>query len=250
MHRGDTEKSDVFGKAELINQQFVSVFQPKRLTDVLPSPPEDTPRLDTVSCSVEDVFSCLAHTRPKVATGPDDISSMMLRSTAHIIAPPLTCIFNQSLQQGVFPTCWKSSNITPIYKSGDPSDVSNYRPISLLSLISKSLERLVHNKIMEHLVSNKLLSSIQFGFRPEASTTEAVLSVTRECHQALEHGNSAACVFFDVSKAFDSLAHDLILESLARVGLFAGACLLGYDHICQIGLSVWSCMDQPLKRPR
>ena len=157
--------------------------------------------------------------RPNVATGPNEISSVMLRQTAHTISPYLTTTFNQSLSQGKFPTSWKTSNITPIFKTGDPASATNYRPISLLSLISKSLERQVHNAILDHLIANHLLSDNQFGFRPRASTQEAVLSVTTAWHLALERGNCVACVFFDISKAFDSLPHHLILQSLARVGI-------------------------------
>ncbi len=95
----------------------------------------------------------------------------------------------------------------------------NYRPISLLSLVSKILERQVHHVIQQHLLEHDLLLDVQFGFRPGASTQEAILAATKDWHWSLEKSESVACVFFDLSKAFDSLPHPLILDSLVRVGI-------------------------------
>ena len=165
------------------------------------------------------MFHALATTRSDVAPGPDGITGVMLRGTAVSIAPHITTIFNASLRLGKVPTVWKNSNITPIFKSGDSSLVSNYRPISLLSPFSKCLERQVFNKILHHVLEYGLLSDSQFAFRPGASTQEAVLASIRDWHWSLEKGESVACVFFDLSKAFDSLPHSLILDSLHRVGV-------------------------------
>ena len=83
----------------------------------------------------------------------------------------------------------------------------------------KVLERQVHNGLMQHLLSNDLLSDRQFGFRPGCSTMEAILACTGDWHDVMERGGSVACVFFDLSKAFDTPAHSLVLSSLARVGV-------------------------------
>ena len=94
-----------------------------------------------------------------------------------------------------------------------------YRPISLLSLISKVLERVVHTRMSKFLFSNKLLSNCQFGFRPRSSTQEALLSVTNDWHKLLEKHHQVATVFFDVKKAFDSVPHSQILSSLQTLGI-------------------------------
>ena len=99
----------------------------------------------------------------------------MLRNTASSISTFLTALFNKSLSIGVVPSEWKSSNITPIFKGGNACLVTNYRPISL---ISKVLERIVHNNLMHYLLSNSILSPLQFGFRPGSSTQEALLYAT------------------------------------------------------------------------
>ena len=232
LYLGNSSSNDAVGKAELLNQHFVSVFNQKTSSSLdLPEPPIGVPRLSNITCSPEEVHYSLATLRHNVATGPDEISSVMLRQTASVISPFLAGTFNQSLSQGKFPVGWKAGNVTPVFKSGDPSNAANYRPITLLSLISKSLERLVHNAIMDHLLKNNLLSDKQFGFRPGASTQEAVLQVTRACHLAMELGNSTGCVFFDISKAFDTLPHHLVLLSLVKVGISGSLLLWLQDYL-------------------
>ena len=157
--------------------------------------------------------------KENVASGPDGISSVVLRNCAPSIHCHLCSLFNLSLSQGKVPDDWKNSNVTPIFKSGDESLAQNYRPISLLSLSSKVLKRLVHVYLTEHVMENNLLSRKQFGFRSGSSTQEAILSATRNWHDCLEEGASVVCVFLDLSKAFDSLPHSLVLESLQRVGV-------------------------------
>ena len=149
----------------------------------------------------------------KTASGPDGISSRMLRSTAYAISSPLTNIFNLSSSIDQIPDNWKTSNIVPVYKSGNPKLVSNYRPISLLSLPSKLLERIVHTRLMQHLLLNNLLSSAQFGFSPHSSTQEALISATTAWHQFLDKRLSVGAVFFDLSKAFDHVPHSSLISA-------------------------------------
>jgi len=111
------------------------------------------------------VHNLLSTYKLRTASGPDGISSIMLRNTSSSIVPSLSSLFNLSLRSGCVPSDWISSNVIPVHKSGNQSLVSNYRPISLLSLVSKVLERIVHNRLSHHLSSNSLLSGDQFGFQ-------------------------------------------------------------------------------------
>ncbi len=97
---------------------------------------------------------CVYRTKMKTASGPDGISSHMLRKTSSSIHNFFSYLFNKSIETGVFPEEWKTSNVTTIFKAGDPKLASNYRPISLLSLLSKVLERIVHNEVVEYLTFN------------------------------------------------------------------------------------------------
>ena len=134
------------------------------------------PKLDSISCSAEDNYHLLTTMKIKTACGADGMSSTMLRNTASSISPFLCKLFNNSLSTGLVPSDWKVSNIVPIPKGADAAQCINYRPISLLPLVSKILERIVHSHLLHFLLKHKRLSSLQFGFRPKSSTQEALLS--------------------------------------------------------------------------
>ena len=136
----------------------------------------------------------------------------MLRNTWHSISPSLCRLFNRSLSTGHFPSDWKLSNVTPVNKSGDKRSVSNYCPISLLSIPSKLLERIVHRKLLRHLLDNSILSPRQFGFRLGSSTQEALLTATHDWHRSLDRGLSTAALFLDLSNAFDRVPHNRLLS--------------------------------------
>ena len=131
---------------------LLKLSQPKVSLDLSPS---------AVPVRMSGSYSLPCH---QTASGPNGISSQILKISASSVAPQLSALFNLSLSSGSVPTDWKLSNITPVYKAGDPSLVSNYRPISLLSLPSKILERIVHNKLLDYLLSNSLRSRSQIGF--------------------------------------------------------------------------------------
>ena len=157
--------------------------------------------------------------KSKSTSGPDGISTLMLNGCSSSISPYLSSLFNQSLSVRVVPTDWKLSNVTPVYKAGDPKLSNNYRPISLLSIPSKILERIAQNKLLQYLLENNLLSPSQFGFRPQSSTQEALVTAVNDWHQNLDNGLETASIFFDLSKAFDVLPHSAILQALANVGV-------------------------------
>ena len=143
----------------------------------------------------------------------------MLRNTASSISNALTAIFNLSLAQQKVPIAWKFSKINPIPKAKDISNCSNYRPISLLSLPSKILERIIHHHVSKFLSKHKLLSNIQFGFRPQSSTQEALLKVTDTWQNMLVNHSKIAAVFLDVKKAFDSMPHSHLIKARHSIGI-------------------------------
>ena len=206
-------------KANMLNSYFTPNFSTcSNLPSTTPSPTA-IPTLSDISCSNAEVYQLLKSLKIKTASGPDDISNRMLRGYASTISSYLSTLFNLSLSTGIVPTAWKTSNITPVYKDGDPKLVSNYCPISLLSIPSKLLERIIRNKLMNDLLSNSIISRQQFGFRPQSLTQEALLAATNDWDQYLDSNLSVGCVAFDLSKAFDSLPHPAILSNLSRVGI-------------------------------
>ena len=144
-------------KANIFNQFFKFCFTCSTMplcadtTQPQPQTSRSGPLLSNISCSQEEVLDLLSRYKLKTAAGPDGVSSRILRETARSVSSSLTELFNLSLKKAKVPDQWKISNMTPIFKSGGPSSALNYHPISLLPLISKILERIIHSRLMNYL---------------------------------------------------------------------------------------------------
>ena len=143
----------------------------------------------------------------------------MLRQTALSITPCLTKLFNLSLATGSFPSEWKCARITSIFKSSDSSLPENYRPISILPIVSKLLEQHIHSLVSKHLADNFPISRFQSGFMPLRSAISARCSLSHEWSMELDNGNEVCSVFFDLRKAFDSVPHIHLLDKVATLNL-------------------------------
>ena len=143
----------------------------------------------------------------------------MLKQTAACITPSVTLLFNQSLREGKIPSDWKSSHVVPIPKVSPAKSPDHYRPISLLSILSKVLERHMFILIADHLDTVRPLSDCQWGFRAGRSTVSALLSTTTNWFSILEDGSEICAIFFDYRKAFDSVPHRPLLNKLSTLKL-------------------------------
>ena len=128
-------------------------------------------------------------------------------------------MFNKSIELGELPQEWKVSAVNPIPKGKEKDKPGNYRPISLLSILSKVLERHIHKLILKHLNAVAPLAAQQWGFRPGRSTVSALLDATYNWLQAIDNGKEVCAIFFDLKKAFDSVPHRSLLEKLRSTGL-------------------------------
>ena len=143
----------------------------------------------------------------------------MLREAAPAISASLTKLFNLSIQNGQLPDDWKIGNITPVHKKGKKELVENYRPISLTSLVVKTLERLIYNRVFAFVDSNNLLSNQQYGFRPVYSCTSQLILLFHTWDKNLDERSSTDVIFLDFEKAFDSVPHDRLLLKLNQYGI-------------------------------
>ena len=166
-----------------------------------------------------EVLYLLKSLNVRKASGPDGVSTYMLKATAESIAPSLAKVFSLSLLSGKFPSLWKSARVVPIHKSGSKSDASNYRPKSLLSVVSKLLEKYVYSLLWEHLVNHAPLSECQWGFQAGKSTVALLLAATHDWQKVIDQGGSVMSVFFDIQKAFDSVPHQRLLKRLVELNL-------------------------------
>ena len=209
-------------KANVLNSFFSSCFNsstpPLSASTTPPPPPSSLP--PGLLCSTDDVLHLILNSPLNTASGPDDISAQMLHNTALSIALPLSLIFNSSISSCSFPKDWKNAFIVPVPKStSNPPSPNNFRPISLLPIVSKIFERHVFNFLYDFCLSNNLLSNSQYGFRPGFSTETALISVVNSWFSALDSHKSVCAVFFDLSKAFDSVPHKPLLDTLSSLNI-------------------------------
>ena len=166
-----------------------------------------------------EVRKMLKELKPRKATGIDGIPSRLLKDGADALASPLSAIFNLSIQQNVIPAEWKKAKVTPLHKSGAKDNPQNYRPISVLPVVSKVLERLIHKQLASYFDEHGLLCISQSGFRRKHSTETAVTYFADEILMNMDKGEVTGCVFIDLAKAFDTVDHDILISKLKNYGV-------------------------------
>ena len=173
--------------------------------------------------TVEELKSIAKGFKDGKAPGADNIPISIVKKTLDLISDPLLSIINLSLSSGVFPDRLKISKIIPIFKSDNASLAQNYRPISILPAFSKIFERAVYNRIFQFLVDNDILFKHQFGFRPGHSTSHALVNFVNKVANAVDCQKYVAGIFLDLSKAFDTLNHEILLSKLEAYGINGSA---------------------------
>jgi hypothetical protein len=178
--------------------------------------------VDSLFCdpvTIKELNQLIKDLRISKSPGPDEIGPKLVKSIAPMILEPLVHIYNLSFLSGVVPDKLKVAKIVPVFKKGDPSIPGNYRPISLLSVFDKLLEKLMYSRLYKHLSRNNVLYDFQFGFRKNHSTALALLEVTDSIYQNLDEGNSCCGIYLDLQKAFDTVNHDILLSKLYNYGV-------------------------------
>ena len=163
---------------------------------------------------VQEIRDAIAKTKTSKSFGSDSISCYFLKLALPFIENSLACLFNTSLETSQFPDSWKLARVTPIFKEGDKAEKSNYRPISVLPIISRLFEKLVANQLYQHMHDNGYFSSEQSGFLRLHSTVTCLLKNTDNWYNGLDLGKLVGLVFIDLKKAFDTVDHGILCKKL------------------------------------
>ena len=168
---------------------------------------------------IEDVWHQLTTLDPGKSEGPDGCHPHVLHEVKEGVVTPLYLIFKKSLEDGVLPHPWKDALVTALHKKGDKRLPSNYRPVSLTSIICKMLERIIKDHLLQYFIRNKFITSIQHGFRPDPSCETQLIHVLDDWTSALELGHQVDVIYLDLQKAFDKICNARLLSKLKSYGI-------------------------------
>jgi hypothetical protein len=222
---GDKIETDTKFIANRFNQYFTNIGNDlaSKIPSVDRNPLSYIPNLIQDSIFIQNVQSseverCIKSLK-NASAGLDGIHSKVVKNSYTLYLSPLVHVVNLSITQGFFPDSMKVAKVIPLYKSGDVMSISNYRPVSILPLFSKILERLMYNRLLSFINRHNILYKYQFGFRGYHSTNMALIVLIDKIASAIDKGEQVLGVFLDFRKAFDTVNHHILLNKLYKYGI-------------------------------
>ena len=195
-----------------IGENLASKFSRDNNTDYkkyLGSPADQSILLHKIN--QKEIDNAIKNLKNSSSSGPDEITSKFVKLSAPILIPALDKIFNLALKSGIYPNKLKIAKVVPVYKKGVSTLVSNYRPISILNTINKIFEKILHIRLNKFIEDSNLLYKYQFGFRKNHSTELALIEIVDQIRLSLDNNNMTCGIFIDLSKAFDTVSHDILI---------------------------------------
>ena len=199
-----------FGSVAIIDDNIIPQFYESIHVEKL---------LESIAIDESDVVMAINRLKSNYSCGPDRLPPAMFKHCVRVLAAPLTLIYNQLLSVSCVPEDWKQAIIVPVLKKGAAGAVANYRPISLTCVPSKIVERIICQKIFQHLQSNGILHPAQHGFQKGRSTCSNLLESLNDWTQVIESRQCLAVIYIDFSKAFDTVSHKKLFARLHSYGI-------------------------------
>jgi len=161
----------------------------------------------------------ISHMSVKKSPGYDDITPTFLRRLAHVFSPYLAKLFQNASELAVFPDCFKIAKVMPLHKTGPKTELTNCRPISLLSSISIIFKKLIPNRFIKFFDKHNVIYNRQFGFRKKHSTQHVICDIASQCYENIENKKYTCLIFLDIKKAFDTVNHQILLQKMRHNGV-------------------------------
>ena len=171
------------------------------------------------SVTEEELKRAFFSLKPNKTPGYGNTNVNVVKKTYEELKTPLMCIFNLSLGTGIFPDKLKIAKVSPIFKNGEKDVLTNYRLISVLPYLSKILERIMYDRLYSYLTENKILFKKQFGFRSGHSTDHPLLELIDQICECFDKKKYFLGIFVDLSKAFDTVNHKILINKLENYGI-------------------------------
>lgn len=206
--------------AEILNTYFSSVFTPETNDEI--------PQTEKINCIDEifnikftkaDILKAINRLKPSHSSGPDGITVNLLQKLSAAIVVPLEIILNLSMEEGTVPQEWKDAYVVPIFKKGTKANPSNYRPVSLTSIVCKLMETMIKDHMMDFLLRNNLLRASQHGFLPKKSCLTNLLEFLEVITKVMDEADPVDILYLDFSKAFDKVPHRRLIAKLEALNI-------------------------------
>lgn len=208
---GDRLASTILNKINKTEIDLVDTIKPSSITPIH--------SLFLTPTNDGEIVKIISSLKPGSAPGHDGLNNDLIKGAKYALASPLAYLCNLSLSSGVVPDCLKVANVIPILKSGSPTDPTNYRPISLLTSVSKIIEKIVNVRLLTFLEYGNLLADNQFGFRKGRSTEDAVAHMVDHISEKLDSSQKCIGVFLDLAKAFDTVSRPMLFRKMECLGI-------------------------------
>lgn len=179
----------------------------------------------------DELFLHIKSLKAHSAPGEDGIAVTLIQKYQKFLIKPLVYIYNKCIESSMVPSAWKISIVTPIFKTGDQSQLTNYRPISVISNFAKIFEKCIKQRLEDFFEGHNILFTNQFGFRKKRSTEDAIFELIKDVYIHNSNNKKDLMVFLDISKAFDRVDHNILLDRLEKLGIRGGPLLLLQNYL-------------------